>query len=169
SGISGTLNGEGIPFTALEADIVYGGGGIAVSDMRAAGGAIGINVDGNVDYQAGTLDASGTLVPANILNTVLGNIPVLGNLLLGGEGQGIFAANFRIAGPINNPQVAVNPLSAVAPGVLRKLFLFKAWNPSSAPKPRRRKPRRPPIRRPPAKDRTRPASAARDASGRRRA
>ncbi len=104
------------------------------SDMRAAGGAIGINVDGHVDYQAGTLDASGTLVPANILNTVLGNIPVLGNLLLGGEGQGIFAANFRIAGPINDPQVAVNPLSAVAPGVLRKLFLFKAWNPSSAPK-----------------------------------
>ena len=134
SGINGMLNGEGIPFTALEADIVYGGGGIAVSDMRAAGGAIGINVDGHVDYQAGTLDASGTLVPANILNTVLGNIPVLGNLLLGGEGQGIFAANFRIAGPINDPQVAVNPLSAVAPGVLRKLFLFKAWNPSSAPK-----------------------------------
>ncbi|HXP12104.1 MAG TPA: hypothetical protein VN795_00455, partial [Stellaceae bacterium] len=81
-----------------------------------------------------TLDASGTLVPANILNTVLGNIPVLGNLLLGGEGQGIFAANFRIAGPISDPQVSVNPLSAVAPGVLRKLFLFKAWNPSSAPK-----------------------------------
>jgi hypothetical protein len=134
SGISGTLNGEGIPFTVLEADIVYGGGAIAVSNLRAYGGAIGVNVDGNVDYQAGTLDASGTLVPANILNTVLGNIPVLGSLLLGGDKQGIFAANFRIAGPISDPQVSVNPLSAVAPGVLRKLFLFNAWNPSSAPK-----------------------------------
>jgi len=130
SGINNMLNGQGIPFTALEGNIVYGGGGIAVSDLRTYGGAIGINVDGSVDYQAGTLDASGTLVPANILNTALGNIPVLGNLLVG---QGLFGANFRIAGPLADPQIAVNPLSAVAPGSLRKLFLFKAWNPSSAP------------------------------------
>jgi len=134
SGINGMLNGGGIPFTALEADIVYGGGGIAVSDLRAYGGAIGVNVDGNVDYQAGTLDASGTLVPANILNTVLGNIPVIGSLILGGDRQGIFAANFRIAGPIGDPQVAVNPLSAIAPGALRRLFVFKAWNPAPASK-----------------------------------
>ncbi|HTC17586.1 MAG TPA: AsmA-like C-terminal domain-containing protein, partial [Stellaceae bacterium] len=101
---------------------------------RAYGGAIGVNVDGNVDYQAGTLDASGTLVPANILNTVLGNIPVIGSLILGGDRQGIFAANFRIAGPIGDPQVAVNPLSAIAPGALRRLFVFKAWNPAPASK-----------------------------------
>ncbi len=76
-----------------------------------------------------TLDISGTLVPAYVLNTVLGNIPVLGNLLLGGAGQGIFAANFRIAGPLGDPKVSVNPLSALAPGVLRRLFLFEPANP----------------------------------------
>jgi len=64
----------------------------------------------------------------------LGNIPVIGSMILGGDRQGIFAANFRIAGPIGDPQVAVNPLSAVAPGVLRKLFFFKAWNPAPASK-----------------------------------
>lgn len=138
SGVSNLLTGgSGIPFKALQGDIVYGAGGIKIDNMRAYGGAIGINVEGAVDYDAGTLDASGTLVPANILNTVIGDIPLIGNLLVGGEGQGIIGANFRIAGPIANPQIAVNPLSVLAPGFLRNLFLFQAWNPapSSPPKP----------------------------------
>jgi hypothetical protein len=72
---------------------------------------------------------AGTLVPAYTLNSVLGNIPVLGNLLLGGEGQGIFAANFRLYGPRDDPKVSVNPLSTLAPGVLRNLFLFSPGGP----------------------------------------
>jgi hypothetical protein len=46
--------------------------------------------------------------------------------LLGGKGEGIFAANFKIAGPVSNARISVNPLSALAPGALRKLFLFEA-------------------------------------------
>jgi hypothetical protein len=134
TGVSNLLTGgSGIPFKVLQGDIVYGAGGIKIDNMRAYGGAIGINVNGTVDYDAGALDASGTLVPANILNTVIGDIPVIGNLLVGGEGQGIFGANFRVAGPISDPQIAVNPLSALAPGFLRNLFLFKAWNPAPSP------------------------------------
>ena len=49
---------------------------------------------------------------------------------MGGEGQGLFSANFRIAGPLADPQISVNPLSAFAPGALRRLFVFKAWNPN---------------------------------------
>ncbi|HKR20058.1 MAG TPA: AsmA-like C-terminal domain-containing protein [Stellaceae bacterium] len=129
--------GSGIPFKALQGDIVYGAGEIKITNMRAYGGAVGINVDGTVNYDAGTLDASGTLVPANILNTVIGDIPVIGSLLMGGKGQGIIGANFRIAGAISDPQIAVNPLSVLAPGFLRNLFLFKAWNPApdAPPKP----------------------------------
>jgi hypothetical protein len=138
SGLSDLVTGgTGIPFSHLQGDIVYGPGQIRLSNMRAYGGAIGISVSGAVNTEANTLDASGTIVPANILNTVLGNIPVIGSLLMGGQGQGIIGANFRIAGPIDNPQIAVNPLSVLAPGFLRNLFLFKAWNPapSSAPPP----------------------------------
>jgi hypothetical protein len=65
-----------------------------------------------------------------MLNTVLGNIQLIGSLLMGGAGEGIFGANFRIAGPIAVPGVSVNPLSALAPGFLRKLFLFAPGNPT---------------------------------------
>jgi len=155
TGVSNLLTGgRGIPFKALQGDIVYGASTIKIANMRAYGGAIGISVDGTVDYDAGTLDASGTLVPANILNTVIGDIPVIGSLLVGGEGQGIIGANFRIAGPINDPQIAVNPLSALAPGFLRNLFLFKAWNPApSSPTPA-------PATVPPAAPATPPAAPA---------
>jgi len=81
------------------------------------------------------LELSGTLVPAYSLNSVLGNLPVLGPILLGGEGEGIFGANFRIAGPASDPKITVNPLSALAPGVLRKLFLFDAPEPAATPAP----------------------------------
>jgi hypothetical protein len=60
---------------------------------------------------------------------------VLGNLLLGGEGQGLFAANFSLTGGFDDPKVSVNPLSALAPGFLRNLFLFDAPNPGQAPTP----------------------------------
>jgi hypothetical protein len=34
----------------------------------------------------------------------------------------LFAVNFRVSGPVASPTLTVNPLSAVAPGFLRKLF-----------------------------------------------
>jgi AsmA-like C-terminal region len=132
SGIGALLSGQGIPFSRLQGNFVYGDGRIAVDNFRAYGGAIGINVQGEVDDRDNTLDLSGTLVPAYTLNSVLGNIPVLGELLVGGKGQGLFAANFRVAGSLDDPSVSINPLSALAPGVLRKLFIFSAPNPSPA-------------------------------------
>ena len=90
-------------------------------------------VGSTIDRRAGTLGLSGTLVPAYRLNSIIGSIPLIGNLLVGGEGGGIFAANFRAAGTFADPKVAVNPLSALAPGALRELFLFRPRNPAPPP------------------------------------
>jgi uncharacterized protein DUF3971/AsmA-like protein len=129
SGIGALLSGQGIPFSTLAGQVIFSGELISLNGMRAYGGALGINASGNVDRVAGTMSIAGTLAPAYTLNSVLGNIPVLGNLLVGGEGQGIFAANFRIYGQRDDPQVSVNPLSTLAPGVLRQLFLFSPGGP----------------------------------------
>jgi uncharacterized protein YhdP len=81
-----------------------------------------VTSNGAVDLSRDQLDLQGTIVPAYALNSVIGNIPVIGSLLLGGEGQGLFAANYRVTGSGSDPQVSVNPLSALAPGFLRRLF-----------------------------------------------
>jgi hypothetical protein len=125
SGIGSLLAGEGIPFSRLKADFSATDGKITVKQMRAYGGALGVNVNGTVDLDKSRLDLEGTLVPAYTLNSILGYIPVIGNLLQGGEGQGIFAAAFHASGALDDPRISVNPLSAIAPGVLRNLFLFE--------------------------------------------
>lgn len=135
SGIGGLLSGEGIPFSHLTAGFAVADGKLELRDARAYGGAIGVNANGSFDMPTNMLELSGTLVPAYSLNSVLGNLPVLGPILLGGEGEGIFGANFKIAGPVSDPKITVNPLSALAPGVLRKLFLFEAPEPAPSPAP----------------------------------
>jgi hypothetical protein len=134
SGIGALLSGEGIPFTRLVGEFTFGESRVGVDNLRAYGGAIGVNASGYVDFRQDALDVSGTLVPAYAINSVLGSIPVLGSLLLGGEGQGVFGANFRVAGAIDEPKISVNPLSALAPGFLRRLFLFEAPDPAHPPR-----------------------------------
>lgn len=129
SGINALLTGQGIPFTRLEGEVDFSNGTITLNNARAYGGAIGINASGVIDRAARQMNVSGTLVPAYTLNSVIGDIPVLGDLLVGGAGQGVFASNFRVFGPIDKPDVSVNALSTLAPGFLRKLFLFSPRGP----------------------------------------
>ena len=93
-----------------------------VENLLAYGGAIGVTANGVVRLSEDRLDLQGTIAPAYALNSILGNIPVIGSLLLGGEGQGLFAANYRATGSAADPQIRVNPLSALTPGFLRRLF-----------------------------------------------
>jgi hypothetical protein len=122
SGVGSMLSGTGIPFTTLRGDFDYRDNRIAVENLLAYGGAIGVTANGVVQLSQDRLDLQGTIVPAYALNSILGNIPVIGSLLLGGEGQGLFAANYQATGSAADPQIRVNPLSALTPGFLRRLF-----------------------------------------------
>jgi len=122
SGAGGMLAGSGIPFSALRGDFAYGEDRLVLDNLVAYGGAIGVTGNGVADLDRDRLDLQGTIVPAYALNSILGIVPVIGPLLLGGEGQGLFAANYRVTGSAADPQVSVNPLSALAPGFLRRLF-----------------------------------------------
>ena len=39
--------------------------------------------------------------------------------------EGLIGVTFKVEGPIDAPRVFVNPLSAVAPGILRKIFEYR--------------------------------------------
>jgi hypothetical protein len=131
--IASLLSGEGIPFARLTGDFSAQDGKVTIKQGRAYGGAIGINASGLVDLGGNMLDLEGTLVPAYMLNSIIGQIPVIGNFLLGGEGQGLFAVQFHASGALDNPKITVNPLSVLAPGALRNLFLFEPGNPDAPP------------------------------------
>jgi hypothetical protein len=67
---------------------------------------------------------SGTFVPLYGINNVFGQIPVLGLLLGGGSNEGLFGITYEVVGTLSQPVLRVNPVSAMAPGVLRKIFEF---------------------------------------------
>jgi hypothetical protein len=121
-GIAALMSGSGIPFTNLRGDVSFSHGVISLDRMIAYGGALGISAEGWLNLGADRIEVDGTLAPAYALNSVLGNFPVLGSLLMGGEGQGLFAARFHLGGSNDDPTVTVNPLSALTPGLLRHLF-----------------------------------------------
>jgi len=129
--IASLLSGEGIPFARLTGDFVAQDGKVTIKQGRAYGGAVGINASGMVDLGGNMLDLEGTLVPAYMLNSIIGKIPLIGNFLVGGEGQGLFAVQFHASGAFDDPKVSVNPLSALAPGALRNLFLFEPGDPDA--------------------------------------
>ncbi|MBI3443949.1 MAG: AsmA-like C-terminal domain-containing protein [Magnetospirillum sp.] len=123
TGVLDVLQGEGVSFSSLEAPFVLTDGLVTVHDVRAWGPALGLTAKGQIDIDHSRMAMEGTVVPAYALNSVLGNIPVLGWLVTGGEkGGGIIAFNYSMKGPTDNPSVTVNPLSALTPGFLRNLF-----------------------------------------------
>lgn len=121
TGVVDALSGRGIGFNQLDADFAYYGQRITVSNAHSAGAAIGVTANGTLDIDANTIDLTGTIVPANALNSLPAKIPLIGNLLTGGGG-GVFATTYSVTGPIGNPKVSVNALSTLAPGFLRNLF-----------------------------------------------
>ena len=82
---------------------------------------MGLTFDGTIDLLEQTTDNKGTIVPVSGLGKAVEDIPLIGDILTGGGG-GVFAATYTIKGPLNNPTVIVNPLAALAPGILRKIF-----------------------------------------------
>jgi len=124
TGIIDALGGEeGLAFSDLEVPFIRRQGAITLTDARATGASLGFTASGTVYTHADVIDMEGTVVPAYALNSALGHIPLFGELLTGGEeGGGIFAANFTMTGTTEEPTVSVNPLSALAPGILRNVF-----------------------------------------------
>ncbi len=118
---------------------------IRIGDALVRSPEIGATANGLIRRADGAMDIGGVIIPAYALNSALGNIPVLGMLLTGGRGQGVFGMTYALKGTINKPKFIVNPLSAVAPGVLRHFFQLGGHqvNPDGTPKWRnKQKPRR---------------------------
>ena len=61
-------------------------------------------------------------MPAYFLNTLIGKIPLLGELITGGKDEGLFGVTYKITGSYDHPNISVNPLSALTPGLIRKIF-----------------------------------------------
>ncbi|MGE0407750.1 MAG: AsmA-like C-terminal domain-containing protein [Amphiplicatus sp.] len=122
-GLADLLNGEGIELNSASAAFDFKDGVFTLEEARAAGPSVGLTASGSIARGGhGGVDLNGAVAPVYQLNSMLGRAPVIGDLLVGREGEGVVALAYHVTGPVEAPTVAVNPLSALAPGFLRRMF-----------------------------------------------
>jgi len=119
-------------FSGLKVDFTRGPGRIALHDGVVRGPVLGGTIDGVIDYADDEVHLRGTLIPLYGANNLLGQLPIVG-LFLGGEKEGLVGVTYEVVGKPAGPVLHVNPLSALAPGLLRKVFEFPANNPYTPP------------------------------------
>ena len=121
-GLVEALSGPGLGFSRLVAPFALTPEVLTLTEARAYSASLGITAKGTINRRQQRLAMEGTIVPAYIFNSLLGNLPLLGRLFSPETGGGLFAATFRLSGAVDDPQVNVNPLAALTPGFLRGLF-----------------------------------------------
>ncbi|MGR3759597.1 YhdP family protein [Roseobacteraceae bacterium NS-SX3] len=128
-GLFDELAGQGILFTEVEAKFRLGADYLRLRESSAIGPSIGLSMDGVYDLNNSRLNMRGVISPIYILNAI--------GSLLTRKGEGLIGFAFTLRGTADDPQVQVNPLSGLAPGMFREIFRGPAPTvPGEEPPPR---------------------------------
>jgi len=111
-----------------------GHGQFVLEDSYVRGQVLGASIRGKVDYATQRINLGGTYVPLQGINSALCNIPLFGPIVSGLDCQGVFGITYAIQGPMARPQVIVNPLSMLTPGILRGIMEMTNPNPEVLPR-----------------------------------
>jgi hypothetical protein len=123
SGAPGMQN-PGVEFSRMRVEFSKSPGRLTIRDGVVRGPIVGATLEGTLDYAANEVRMRGTFVPLYGLNNAFGQIPIVGLFLGGGDKEGLVGVTYEVVGTPGTPILRVNPISAVAPGVLRKFFEF---------------------------------------------
>ena len=121
SGMVDLLMGEGLTFSHFDAPFEYRNRQLSLKEAKAFGDVVGITAQGTYDRRFDEVNFHGVIAPAYSLNTMLGKIPLVGNLLVGKDGT-VFAANYSATGSVEDAEIDINPLSALSPSSLKDKF-----------------------------------------------
>ena len=116
---------EGINFERLHLPFTTDENFVHLGNVVLKGAEICATADGVIRKSDNAIDVTGSVIPACGLSGLFNNVPVLGDILSGGNrNEGLFGVTYFLGGTFTKPVVKVNPLSALAPGIFRRLFDF---------------------------------------------
>jgi hypothetical protein len=107
------------------ARVVSRGGTISIENGVLRGDQIGATFQGMVRDRKGNMDMTGTFMPAYGLNRLFAELPLIGVILGNGSDRGLIGITFKLTGKFDQPNLQINPLSVIAPGVFRQIFEFQ--------------------------------------------
>lgn len=116
------ISGSDIPFDT-GALFTFNDSVLAIQKSYLRGAGMGMLQTGSFNFETGRMNIRGSIIPAYSVNSLPGRIPILGLLFSGAEeGGGLFAMTYRVKGPFKKPDISINPLSFLAPGIFRAFF-----------------------------------------------
>lgn len=113
-GLLEQMNGEGLAFNNGEVSFILTPKAVEITQGSAVGASLGISFAGLYLTGSGAIDLQGVISPIYLVNGV--------GQILTRKGEGLFGFNYRVTGTAEDPNVAVNPLSVLTPGMFRELF-----------------------------------------------
>ncbi|EJF94860.1 hypothetical protein MEG_00441 [Bartonella tamiae Th307] len=123
--VNGQIDSSRVDFDVAFANIGKGSNYLVLDQGVVRGPKVGATFQGIVYDSAGNMSITGTFMPAYGLNRLFGEVPLIGHVLGNGRDRGLFGITFKIEGNTKKPQVIVNPISAIAPGIFRSIFEFQ--------------------------------------------
>ena len=114
------LEGKGIFFKEAYLKYVLIDDELRIIECYGTGPSLGFVLDGSIgkdDFAS----LSGSLAPANTINNIVREIPIVGKILTGKKGDGIFGASFKIKGK-RNLKVEVNPIKTLTPRFIQRFL-----------------------------------------------
>ena len=120
---------EVFEFKLMRVPFSVGYGQFVMEDSSLRGPMLGASIRGKVDFKMRRVNLGGTYVPLQGLNSALCEIPLFGPLITGPKCEGMSGMTFAIQGAMDRPEVIVNPLSMLAPGIFRDIFQMTPFDP----------------------------------------
>ena len=122
TGILDTLKGDGIRFDntviVFENDEKF----FTFKDFYGTGPAIGFIVEGRINNEDDFVSLDGNIIPAYEVNRLIANIPVLGQILTGKSGDGVFGVSFKLKGSNDKFDITINPVKTITPRFLQRFI-----------------------------------------------
>jgi hypothetical protein len=121
----GGRDASDLKFSKLRIPFRRQGDLVALDEAYLRGLLIGGTGSGTVNLRQGKLVIAGTLVPAYGINNIAGAVPIVGRILGGRKNEGLVGITYRLSGSFDDPRLQMNPMSAVTPGIFRRIFEYR--------------------------------------------
>jgi hypothetical protein len=123
--VKADIDASRVQFERGFTEIEKGRGYVKLANGVLRGPLIGTTFQGTLYDPDNNMDMTGTFMPAYGLNRIFGEIPLVGALLGNGRDRGLIGVTYRLRGNANKPDLEINPLSVIAPGIFRSIFEFR--------------------------------------------
>ncbi len=107
SQIVSTLSQTGLAFRSASGDLQLDGSRLSTQQTRMNGGSLGVTASGWVELKQKQLQLKGVVIPLSKLNNIVGKIPLLGQVVVGKDGNGIMAVDYTVTGTLSEPEASI--------------------------------------------------------------